>query len=582
MNKYWEKRALQHEIESQLTANKYLAKMDVRLKEAQQEIIRQITAFYVRYANDNKITLTDARKYLTSKEMKEFIDVDLQRFRAMSLSNNPDFENLLNAVSYRVRILRLEALMAHIELIMLDLYGGKDGLQDYTYTGLAAVYQDSYYRSMFDFTMAGIPGNVQIITDDIMKDVLSYNWSGKEFSKRIWGHEKSTLENIRKTLEASFAAGYSIDRTSKELIDKTGVAYDRAEALVRTESNFFHNHAAQKSYKDAGIERYEILATLDQRTTDICRDQDGEIYFTKDYSPGTNAPPFHVRCRTTTVAYFDEEEYMEDEKRQSVDGLVDTMTYEEWYEKNVVGNHENEVKEKMINNRFSDKTQHKKYKEVLGKDVPGSFAAFQELKYNKVEEWKKLKGDYRKLNAYNKITANEPKITSDLQNISKKTGVEMVGLEYRLKTKESYMRKVTSDSKHSLDPEIISETIAKTNDVIRYTFQSPGDKLTDSYFKVLEEIHKMDYAKVKIKNTWNDKRNPYKGVNGIFITPEGQKFEVQFHTPESFELKNGKMHTLYEEFRLDTTSPERRAEITREMFKLSASLVKPLDIDKIK
>ncbi|KJE28355.1 hypothetical protein LG52_871 [Geobacillus kaustophilus] len=47
-----------------------------------------------------------------------------------------------------------------------------------------------------------------------------------------------------------------------KIVRVTDVAYSRAEALVRTEANFFHNLAAHNSYRDAGMEKYEILTTL--------------------------------------------------------------------------------------------------------------------------------------------------------------------------------------------------------------------------------------------------------------------------------------------------------------------------------
>ncbi|ADU94518.1 head morphogenesis protein SPP1 gp7 [Geobacillus sp. Y412MC52] len=72
------------------------------------------------------------------------------------------------------------------------------------------------------------------------------------------------------------------------------------------------------------------------RTSDICRYQDGKVYNVRDYQPGTNAPPFHVRCRTTTIPHFDESEYTNGEKRQSMNGVVDSVSYEEWYNKNVL------------------------------------------------------------------------------------------------------------------------------------------------------------------------------------------------------------------------------------------------------
>ncbi|OKO89459.1 minor capsid protein [Geobacillus proteiniphilus] len=203
------------------------------------------------------------------------------------------------------------------------------------------------YHFMYDFARTGIPVNVQILDDSTMCEVMSYNWSGKEFSKRIWGHEQETMQNIRKTLEQSFIIGRSIDRTAKEIVRVADVAYSRAEALVRTEANFFHNLAAHNSYRDAGMEKYEILATLDMRTSDICRSMDGKVYEVKNYKPGTTAPPFHVRCRTTTIPYFDESEYTKGEKRQSMNGLVDSVSYEEWYNKHIRG-HKLEVKDPNV------------------------------------------------------------------------------------------------------------------------------------------------------------------------------------------------------------------------------------------
>lgn len=393
--KYWEGRAAQREMESQLIASKYLARMDESLREAQQDILKQIESFYSRYAKDNQITLKEARKYLTAKELKDFKNIDLKRFKEMSLAGNPEYERILNATSYRVRISRLEALNMQIEIRMAELYGGVNGLQEYTYTGLAEVYHDSYYHTMFDLAKQGaFTGAVAATSDSTMKEILSYNWSGKEFSQRIWGHQEVTRQTIRKELERSFATGRSIQKTTKAIMDATDVARSRAEALVRTEANFFHNAAAQKGYSDAGIDRYEILATLDHRTSKICREQDGKIYKEKDFQPGENAPPFHVRCRSTTIPYFDESQYMEGEKRQSADGLIDSMSYDEWYEKYVKVDPERLAEEKMVQNRFSDIQQLQQYKEVLGKQAPSSVAKFQDLKYTKAIEWSMLQDNY--------------------------------------------------------------------------------------------------------------------------------------------------------------------------------------------
>lgn len=394
-NKYWEGRSAQREIESQVIADKYLAQMDVKLREAQREILKEIESFYGRYATDNKVSIQEAKKYLTAKEMKDFKDIDLKRFREMSLSGNPEYDKLLNSISARSQISRLEAVNAHIEIHMMELYGGKNGLQEYTNTGLAEIYQNSYHKSLYDIANGGKDISIVNLTDDRMKEVLSYNWSGKEFSNRIWDHQSGALGTIRKEMERSFVSGRSIQQTSKAIMDATGVTRSRVEALVRTEASFFNNLASKDSYDDADIDEYEILSTLDLRTSEICREQDGKRYKTKDFNPGTNAPPFHVRCRSTTIPWFDESKYTDGELRQSMDGLVDSQTYEEWYGKNVTGNVVNENKEKMTQNRFGDIEQMKKYQEAKVEGAPKSLTAFQNMKYNDEEKYEKLMKAYR-------------------------------------------------------------------------------------------------------------------------------------------------------------------------------------------
>lgn len=241
-------------------------------------------------------------------------------------------------------------------------------------------------------------------------------------------------------------------------------------------------------------------------------------------------------------------------------------------------------KEKVRNRQrlLNDYKQYERYREVCGEEVPKTFEKFRDMKYNEAGKWKQAQAVYRKTNAYNKIIANEPAITADLTKISNDTGVPMVGLEYRVKTKKSFMRKVGTDSQHSLDTQVITDTIKSTNDVIRYTYQDNALNLSNSYKDVTDALAKKGYKAVRVKNTWLDKRSAYKGVNCIFQSPDGQKFEIQFHTPESFKVKDGPMHKLYEEARKDTTSPERRAELNKKMFELSAQLEVPVNIDRIK
>ena len=73
--------------------------------------------------------------------------------------------------------------------------------------------------------------------------------------------------------------------------------------LLRTETAYVKSQADEEMYKTLEVEEYEILATLDKRTSEICQGKDGLHYKVADIQVDINYPPFHLNCRTTTVKY---------------------------------------------------------------------------------------------------------------------------------------------------------------------------------------------------------------------------------------------------------------------------------------
>ena len=108
-----------------------------------------------------------------------------------------------------------------------------------------------------------------------------------------------------------------------------------AARLIMTEQAFFASAATKDSYLEFGVKEFEIIATLDSHTSEICRDLDGRHFPMKDYEPGVTAAPFHVYCRSTTCPYFDAE-FTEGEMRaaRGEDGktyyVPADMKYEDW------------------------------------------------------------------------------------------------------------------------------------------------------------------------------------------------------------------------------------------------------------
>ena len=230
------------------------------------------------------------------------------------------------------------------------------------------------------------------------------NWSGSHYSQRIWKNTQELSETLKQELLVSLLTGRTDRETSEVIMNRCGAGAMQARRLVRTESCFLSGELTARSYEECGIEKYRYLATLDLRTSKICRELDGKIFSMKDRKAGKNYPPMHPWCRSTTISVIDEDE-LRNMKRRAYDpktGRTETvpanMTYDQWYKKYVKGNAQAEAEEKSVQNAASDKKQYERYREILGKDAPKRFADFQEMKYNDSEKWRFTKLDYQRRN----------------------------------------------------------------------------------------------------------------------------------------------------------------------------------------
>ena len=156
----------------------------------------------------------------------------------------------------------------------------------------------------------------------------------------------------------------------------------------------------------------------------------------------------------------------------------------------------------------------------------------------------------------------EPKISKDIGDIAKQTGGKQEGLEFRLKNEDSLARKLADEPGKPI------------NDSLRYTTVYESNQLAGGAEKTMTKLESLGYEKIAVKNTFEE-GSRYMGVNTTFKSPDGQIFELQFHTPASFNVKQNLTHGLYQEFRLSTTTLSRRNELEQEMNRITNTIVIP-------
>ncbi|KGO12776.1 primosomal protein [Clostridium botulinum] len=334
---YWKKRSEVVTGKQFKKVDNYILSTHLEYMEALSSIQKDIEVFYSRFSQNNEISLQEARRLLNSNELHEF-KMDLKEFTRKAKDNkNLQWEKELNNVSYKVRVTRLQALQTQIKNSIEDLYSKQ---QDNTTSLLNGIYEDTYYRNIFEVHKGlGIGINFAKLDTNTINKVITEPWYGGNYSSRIWNNKDKLIMELQTNLTQAFIRGDSIDKTSKIIAERMEVGRNRARTLVNTESANVVSKATFNSYIGSGIvKEYEILATLDLHTSKICRSLDGKIFKISEKEIGVNAPPFHPNCRTTIVPYFADvidEERIARSSEGNVYYIDGETNYKQWYEKYV-------------------------------------------------------------------------------------------------------------------------------------------------------------------------------------------------------------------------------------------------------
>lgn len=554
---------------------------------ASRELNYQIAEIYERYQNKFNISEAEALMLLNQDITPDRIKELSEKLAELKGLEANEVLKELESPAYRKRIERLQQLQTNIDKMMRDVYEQEKLVSTDHYI---EQYGNSYYHEVFDIMNAtGLDYSFSYVDPKELNHIVGSNWSGANYSQRIWGNTQALAEELKTQLSLAYLTGKSEKDIAMELANKYSTGAANARRLVRTESAYISNQAVAAADKDAGIDKYRICAVLDLKTSEICREQDGQEYEYDDMEVGVNYPPFHPYCRTTVLSVLDDDcvEGFARRARDPVTGetkkIPASTTYKEWYAENVANNPEALFAEQVEKHRGADVKQYNKYINTIGKKELGSIDNFRDAKYKDPDKYSEIKLEYRKLNKYNNIMESEIVITDALKDTAEKAQAQMAGLEYRKKTKASFLRKIDKDTASSKNPKVVKEALDNIGDALRYTYVADADNLVEVFKTATEQLETRGYQFAKVKNTWR-KNSAYRGVNCTVIAPDGYhtRFELQFHTPESLELKEGKLHKLYEEARDANTPIERQRELNRQMIELSNELEFPKNIDKIK
>lgn len=343
-SEYWKLRFEQLEAAQNGQGAAAVAEIERQYKEAQKQIEGQIARWYQRFADNNGISLAEARQYLKGAALKEF-KWDVQDYIKYGQDNalmGGWMKELENA-SAKYHISKLEALKIQTQQSLEVMFSKQLG----TVTGaMGDVFESGYYHTAYELQKGfNIGWDIAGLDQSQIEKVLAKPWAvdRKNFSERIWGNKQKLISEVHGELTQNIMLGADPQKAIDSLAKKMKTSRYNAGRLIMTEEAYFSSAAQKDCFEELGVEQFEIVATLDSHTSDICRSLDGKHFPMKDYQPGVTAPPFHVFCRSTTVPYFDEdfwdigERAARDEETGKTYYIPDDMNYQDWKETFVDG-----------------------------------------------------------------------------------------------------------------------------------------------------------------------------------------------------------------------------------------------------
>ena len=369
--KYWQKRFELLEQAAHQQGVQCYADIEKQYRQAQKQLEGQIAAWYQRFASNNGVTLAEAKRMLNTKELAE-LKWDVNQYIQYGQENaiNGTWVKQLENASARFHISRLEALKLQTQQSIEAMFGNQLDSIDST---MRNVYKSGYYHTAYEIQKGvGVGWDFSALDDKQISKVINKPWAvdGKNFSERIWGNRQKLVNELNNTLTQNIILGKDPQKAIDEIARKMNTSKTNAGRLVMTEEAFFSSAAQKDCFTELDVEQFEIVATLDSHTSDICRGMDGKHFPMSEWKVGVTAPPFHVHCRSTTVPYFDDEfnavgeRAARDEETGKTYFVPGNMTYKEWEKSFVNGGDKSDLQPVNSDDTIKEKEPSEAFQQI--------------------------------------------------------------------------------------------------------------------------------------------------------------------------------------------------------------------------
>ena len=294
-NNYWQKRSDDIMRYIDVTDIDMFAELQKIYAEESAKIQHDLFAFVTKYADDNKMSYSDALQRLRGVDLSDYQANAKKYFK--QAEKDPELLKRLNEQYASSKVTRFDAL----NLEMTYKIGVMQGIVEKSF--------ENYLKSTAKYAYKKVMGgNGGALNEPALKELINTPFNGYNYSEQIWGNTDALAKDLREVLKRGFIRGASAREMASELAKKYNVARARAQTLIRTDGTAIVNRSAIKRYEESGLKYYRISVHLDDRTTETCRAiaKENKRYKIDEFETGVTAPPFHYNCRSAVIPDEDE------------------------------------------------------------------------------------------------------------------------------------------------------------------------------------------------------------------------------------------------------------------------------------
>lgn len=297
---YWSKRSAKRLVKSEKEADRAARVVTSVYERALSNIQLEVNSIYENYSEKGILNVSELKKAVGTSGSREFLRKVEKQLNILGLAPEQVYD-----AGFLARLNRLEILQEQIRIEAMSIAPQEERITRDSYK---SVLENDYAAFQKDAVTAGMTPTFATLDQPAINTILSAKWQGRNFSASIWGNTAKLARELPEILGGGLAAGQSSGKTARQIADRFGVAISDANRLTRTENSFIQGQSELQSYVDDGIEKYEFDATIDGRTSEICRHLNGMVFLVEDAQVGVNYNPMHSHCRSRAVAYFGDKE----------------------------------------------------------------------------------------------------------------------------------------------------------------------------------------------------------------------------------------------------------------------------------